>query len=90
MPRTRILFGLDAAYALTTAEIHYRRPDHPDILQLYLWQEFDTAPEFPALRAFLTFWQRELQGALHSVRVAHRALVGPSEWRAVDGMFSLH
>jgi uncharacterized protein Usg len=27
---------------------------------------------------------------LHSVRVAHKHLIGPQEWRAVDGIISLH
>jgi uncharacterized protein Usg len=77
-------------YGLTTAEIHYRIPDHPGLLQLYLWQEYDLAPAFPALRGFLDFWQRELEGALHSVRIAHNHLVRPSEWKSIDGVFRLN
>lgn len=77
-------------YGLTTAEIHYRMPDYPRLLQLYLWQEYDLAPDFPALRGFLDFWSRELEGALHSVRIAHNQLVRPSEWKAVDGVFRLN
>ncbi|MDE2006917.1 MAG: Usg family protein [Rhodospirillales bacterium] len=57
-------------YRLTTAEILYRLPDHPDLLQTYIWQELDLAPRFPVLRRFLDFWNRELDGKLHSVRVA--------------------
>ncbi|MDE2583345.1 MAG: Usg family protein [Rhodospirillales bacterium] len=57
-------------YRLTTAEILYRMPDHPGLLQTYVWQELDLAPEFPALRRFLAFWRRELDGPVHSVRVA--------------------
>lgn len=76
-------------YGLTTAEIHYRLPDHPRLLQLYVWQDYDLAPVFPALRRFLTFWERELDGGLHSVRIAHRRLIGPNEWRSVEGMFPL-
>lgn len=76
-------------YDLTTAEIHYRMPDHPSLLQLFVWQDYDLAPTFPTLRGFLDHWRRELDGALHSVRVAHRALIGPAEWRAVDGVFRL-
>ena len=34
-------------YGLTTAHIFYRMPDHPTILQTYLWQDYDLAPEFP-------------------------------------------
>ena len=77
-------------YGLTTAEIHYQRPDHPSLLQLYVWQEYDLAPEFPTLREFLGFWERELEGALHSVRVAHHHLIHPAEWRAVNGIIAIH
>jgi len=77
-------------YGLTTAEIHYRMPDHPRLLQLYIWQEYDLAPLFPELKAFLDFWQKELEGALHSVRVAHNHLVRPSEWKAMNGLFQLN
>lgn len=68
-------------YRLTTAEIMYRMPDHPDILQAYIWQEFDLAPGFPMLRRFLDFWRRELDGPLHSVRVTSARLIGPSSFR---------
>jgi uncharacterized protein Usg len=77
-------------YGLTTAEIHYRLPDYPALLQLYLWQEYDLAPAFPILHRFLDYWRRELEGALHSVRVAHRRLIRPSEFRAVDGIIRIH
>jgi len=77
-------------YGLTTAEIHYHMPDHPQLLQLFVWQEYDLAPVFPGLTAFLQHWRREIEGALHSVRVAHSLLVRPSEWKAVDGVFRLN
>ncbi len=77
-------------YGLTTAQIHYHLPDHPRLLQEFIWQDYDLAPAFPALKAFLDFWQRELEGALHSVRVAHSELLSPSEWKAVNGVFRLN
>jgi uncharacterized protein Usg len=77
-------------YGLTTAEIHYRLPDHPSLLQVYVWQEYDLAPKFPELRGFLDYWAETLEGALHSVRVAHHRLIQPSEWKAVDGIISVH
>jgi uncharacterized protein Usg len=77
-------------YGLTTAAIHYHMPDHPKLLQLYVWQDYDLAPLFPGLKEFLQFWQRELEGALHSVRVAHDRMVKPSEWKAVNGLFLLN
>ncbi len=68
-------------YRLTTAEILYHMPDHPQILQSYIWQELDIAPAFPMLHKFLDFWHRELDGQLHSVRVASASLVTPASFR---------
>ncbi len=77
-------------YGLTTAEILYRLPDHPVLLQSYLWQEYDVAPDFPNLRKFLDFWSHKLDGVLDTIRVAHQGLIRPAEFKAVDGMFRLH
>ena len=77
-------------YGLTTAEIVYRRPDHPWLLQTYLWQDYDLFPCFPTLERFLAFWKSNLDGALHSVRVAHSRLIRPAEIRAIDGVLRLH
>lgn len=79
-----------AGYGLTTARILYRLPDHPGLLQTYVWQEYDLAPRFPELSRFLAFWQRELEGPLHSVHIAHRQLIGPTEWRLISGELSIH
>lgn len=75
-------------YRLTTAEITYHRPDHPSILQRYIWQDFDLAPNFPVLARFLRFWERSLDGKLHSVRVASAELITPAELRLVGHCFS--
>ena len=77
-------------YSLTTANILYRMPDRPLILQSYLWQDYDMAPKFPELTKFLDFWERELDGPIHSVDVAHVKMIGPNEWKRVDGVFRLH
>jgi uncharacterized protein Usg len=77
-------------YRLTTAEIIYRMPDHPDLLQTYVWQNLDRIPDFPRLTSFLDFWERELAGPLHSVRVAYVGIVEPADWRQVDEFFTLH
>ncbi len=77
-------------YGLTTARILYRLPDYPALLQTYIWQEYDLCPEFPTLQKFLAFWQRQLEGALHSVTVAHARLLAPAEMRAVGREFRIH
>ena len=77
-------------YGLTTAQILYRRPDHPWLLQTYIWQDYDLCPDFPMLQRFLAFWQKTLEGPLHSVTVAHSRLIKPAEIRPIDGVFRLH
>src|SRR3954463_2396801 len=77
-------------YGLTTAKILYRMPDHPGLLQSYVWQEYDLAPKFPILVNFLDFWTREIEGPLHSVVVAHPRLIKPAEFNVVDGVITLH
>jgi uncharacterized protein Usg len=77
------------AYRLTTAEITYFLPDYPNLLQNYIWQDMDQAPHFPVLRRFLGYWQRNLDGKLHSVKVAAQALIKPAEFRIADGLFHL-
>ena len=68
-------------YRLTTAEITYHLPDHPGLLQTFLWQHLDIAPRFPELHKFLDFWVRNIEGKLHSVRVAHAKLITPGAVR---------
>ena len=79
-----------AGFGMTTAHILYRRPDHPWLLQSYVWQEYDTWPDLPVLLGFLSFWRKSLDGALHSVVVAHSALNRTAEIRAIDSMLGLH
>jgi uncharacterized protein Usg len=77
-------------YGLTTAHILYRRPDHPWLLQTFIWQQYDLYPHFPSLKKFLAFWRETLEGPLHSVTVAHSRLIRPAELRAVGNEFRLH
>lgn len=77
-------------YRLTTAEILYRFPDHPDLLQTYLWQEMDIVPDFPRLTRFLDYWERNLDGRLHSVRIANAELVRPQEISYASREFLVH
>ena len=77
-------------YGLTTANIFYRLPDHPKILQSYIWQEYDLHPQFPELHKFLDFWVRSIEGPLHTVVVAHSALIEPAELNMCDAEFWLH
>ena len=77
-------------FGLTTAEVLYRMPDHPDFLQSFSWQFEDLAPSYPRLKRFLDHWDREIEAAIHSVRVMHAGLIRPREIRLVKDGGHLH
>lgn len=77
-------------YALATAQIHYRMPDARSLIQTFIWQDYDEAPRFPRLREFLAFWDRELEGPIHSVTLTHAHLLGPREVRVRAHEITLH
>ena len=77
-------------YRLTTAEIIYHMPDHPSLLQTYVWQEFDLAPQYPRLQEFIAFWLKEIEGKLHSVKVGVGGPLMPNKVETPEFTFSLH
>jgi uncharacterized protein Usg len=90
MRDTREMELMLKGYGLTTAEFLYHMPDHPHVLQTFIWQHYDLAPKFPKLFAFVDFWREKLDGPLHSVKYTHKRLISPNEWRKVDGEIVLH
>ena len=77
-------------YRLTTAEILYHLPDHPSLLQSYVWQQYDIAPELPRLNKFFDFWTDNIEGRLHTVRVATAGFFQPVEIAYADVQLTLH
>jgi uncharacterized protein Usg len=77
-------------YGMTTAEIYYRLPDYRSVINTFVWQHMDLAPDYPELFRFIEFWKGNIEGPLHSVRFTHRKLIAPGEWRNVVGEFRLH
>lgn len=78
------------SYRLTTAEIIYRLPDHPSLLQSYIWQELDIAPKFPVLTKFLAYWNDHIEGKLLKVRVASKGIISAGEFSYRDGELLIH
>ncbi len=77
-------------YQLTTAEILYHMPDHPNILQSFVWQRLDRVPDYPRLQNFLDFWAHNLDGKLHSVNVAHAGPMVANRYRHVAASSLVH
>jgi uncharacterized protein Usg len=77
-------------YRLATAEILYRMPDHPSLLQTFIWQHYDLAPDYPELRKFLAFWAEKIEGKLFSVRVGRTEILSSATYAHVGGVWQLH
>ncbi len=75
---------------LTTTEVLYYMPAHPALLQSFVWQTLDLAPEFPRIHRFLDYWRREIDAVIHSVTVGGVALVAPPRVRMVDHLGQLN
>lgn len=75
---------------LLTAEVLYYMPDHPKLLQTFMWQTLDMAPKYPRLQQFLDYWRREIEAVIHSVRVAHGQPLEAPQWRNARGVITLN
>jgi uncharacterized protein Usg len=89
MTRTDFLRQLGGE-RLTTAEVLYYMPDHPALLQSFLWQTLDLAPGFPRVHKFLTFWRAEIDAVIHSVTVSAAGLVAPARLDIARDVGLLH
>jgi uncharacterized protein Usg len=75
---------------LTTAEVLYYIPDHPKLLQTFLWQTLDIAPEYPRISRFLDFWRREIDAVIHSVTLSTAGVVTPARMRFANDVGRLN
>lgn len=79
-----------AGYRLTTAEILYHLPDHPALLQSFVWQFLDLAPRYPELHKFLAFWDDNIEGRIHSVEIMSGGTIAPARFDHVAIEARLH
>jgi uncharacterized protein Usg len=66
-------------WRLATAEVLYYLPDHPSLLQSFMWQTLDLAPDYPRIHRFLNFWRREIDAVIHSVQLATGETLAPAK-----------
>lgn len=65
-------------YRLSTAEILYHLPDHPGVLQSFVWQQYDYPPAYPRLHTFIDYWRQNIEAKLHTVSVGSLDIITPS------------
>jgi uncharacterized protein Usg len=79
-----------AGSGLSGVQFHDDRPDHRSLLEQFVIQQCDVAPQFSGLDRFIAFWGREIGAVLHAVRVVRKHLFGAREWRQVDAIVTTH
>jgi len=85
-----LFYELMQGKRLITVEIIYHLPDFPELLQSFIWQDYDLPPEFPKLQDFLHFWSLSIDGRLHSVNVAYAEPLKLPFVRVADFAASIH
>jgi uncharacterized protein Usg len=71
-------------WRLTTAEVLYYIPDHPKLIQSFMWQTLDLAPKYPRIEKFLDFWKREIEAVIHSVTICGDEKIAPAKVNFAD------
>lgn len=71
-------------WRMATAEVLYYMPDHPSLLQSFVWQTLDLAPKYPRIHRFLNFWRDEIDAVIHSVRLATGETLAPAKLSTAD------
>ena len=71
-------------WRLATAEVLYYLPDHPSLLQSFVWQTLDLAPSYPRIHRFLDFWRREIDAVIHSVQLATGETLAPAKLQSAS------
>lgn len=74
-------------WRLTTAEVLYYMPDHPKLIQSFVWQTLDLAPRYPRISQFLDYWRREIEAVIHSVRIGASEELAPSRYRSICALY---
>ena len=73
-------------WRLATAEVLYYLPDHPSVLQSFLWQTLDLAPKYPRIHRFLDYWRTEIDAVIHSVNLATGETLAPARIKNVGAL----
>lgn len=65
-------------FRLTTIQIIYYLPDYRSILQEFLWQTLDKAPEYPRMHKFLRYWEENIEAPIYSAKIANVEIISPA------------
>jgi uncharacterized protein Usg len=66
---------------LVTLDIFYYIPDYSSIINEFVWQTEDVAPEYHRVHKFLLYWQKNIDAVIQEILICD---ANTRKWRTVD------
>lgn len=64
-------------------------PDYLSILQEFVWQTMDIAPDYPRISKFLEYWEIHIEAPIHKVTILNSENISVSSIKNIDKLFKL-
>ena len=74
-------------WTIATVQVIYFIPDHLHILNEFMWQTEDELPEYPRIKRFLAYWDKNIDGPIKEVYIYDNK---HSNVRVVDRRYSIN
>jgi uncharacterized protein Usg len=74
---------------IATIRIYYYLPDYISLLQEFVWQTEDKAPEFPRIHQFLWHWKHNILATIESIQLCYSDRYGKTEYINCKQMFDI-
>jgi uncharacterized protein Usg len=76
-------------WTLATVQVVYYIPDYLHIVNEFSWQTEDRQPEYPRIKKFLDYWDKNIDGPIKDVYILDHDAVYPHV-RHVDRRYMLN
>ena len=74
-------------WTIATVQVIYFIPDHLHIVNEFMWQTEDELPEYPRIKRFLDYWDKNIDGPIKEVYIYDNKY---SNVRVVDSRYKLN
>lgn len=75
---------------LITVDIFYFMPDHPSLVQEFMWQTEDVAPELKRVHRFLNHWKNNIDAVIQEIILCGANYNTSRSFRSIDEVFRLN
>ena len=76
-------------WRIATIQIYYYLPDYLSILQEFVWQTEDLAPEFPRIHKFLWHWKNNIHAPIETINLSYADPFGKTKYINCNQIFKI-